>query len=185
MSSSFIIHHLHNHKPCHHCASKSATIFSINTSKIKSTKSIKIIQIGFTIKKYAIGLRMKLGIRNKIYPTGFIIPMMRLFESQCWVWKQMWFYRSQLWNIKLGRAPHVSRFMWKKTCSKYDHTASEQNSFFWECDFQTLWCYRLIFDQSLMIHLEIFGQWVSDAYKQRRLWTSILQRVWSDDDMVA
>ena len=94
----------------------------------------------------------------------------------------MWFYRSQLWNIKLGRAPHVSRFMWKKNLLKNDHTASEQNSFFWECDFQTLWCYQLIFDQSLMIHLEIFGQWVSAAYKQRG---SILPKGRSDDDMIA
>ena len=117
--------------------------------------------------KCTIWLRMKLGIRSKIAASCFIIPMIILLKSKWWVWKQMWFYRSQLWNIKLGRAPHVSRFMWKKlaqntTTQLFSKTHSSGNVIF-----QTLWCYRLIFDQSLMIHLEIFGQWVSDAYKQR------------------
>ena len=114
MPSPCFIHHLHNHKTSHHCAS--ATIFSINTSKIKSTKSIKIIQIGFTIKKYTIWLKMKWGLKSKFNSCKWFYNPND--EAKSWVWKQMWFYRSQLWNIKLGRAPHVSRFMWKKTCSK-------------------------------------------------------------------
>ena len=78
---------------------------------------------------------------------------------------------------------HICLELCGKTLSKYDHTASEQNWLSWNVIFQTSWRYRLVFDQSLMIDLEIFGQNVKDPYKQRgRLWTSEGR---SDDDMIA
>ena len=72
--------------------------------------------------------------------------------------------------------------MRKKTPWKYDHLLLSKSHSEGNEIFQTFWCYRLIFDQSLTIHHEIFGQWVIEDYKQRG---SILQRGRSDDDIIA
>ena len=111
--------------------------------------------------------------------------MMRLFESECWIWKQMWLYRSQLWNIKLGRAPHMCLELCGKNSQNTTTQLLSKTHSAGDVIFQTSWRYRLIFDQSLTIHLEIFGQWVSGAYKQREaelVWTSKLRRL--DDQMM-
>ena len=79
---------------------------------------------------------------------------------------------------------HICLELCGKTLSKYDHTAaSEQNSFSWKCDFSDILTlsprFRSIFDDPSR---DIWDA----AYKQRgRLWTSMLQRERSDDDMIA
>ena len=114
--------------------------------------------------------------------------MMRLFESECWVWKQMWLYRSQLWNIKLGRAPHMCLELCGKNAQNTTTQLLSKTHSAGDVIFQTSWRYRLIFDQSLTIHLEIFGQWVSGAYKQREAASmnlNVAETGRSDDDMIA
>ena len=70
--------------------------------------------------------------------------------------------------------------MRKKTPWKYDHLLLSKSHSEGNEIFQTFWCYRLIFDQSLTIHHEIFGQWVIEDYKQR----GVAQYCRGDDPMM-
>ena len=150
MPSPCFIHHLHNHKTSHHCAS--ATIFSINTSKIKSTK---IAQIRISINMLCC-LRMKLGRKCQkwFYNSQFTLASVTRdclnqnveFENRC-------DSAEASYETLNSGVHHICLELCGKTLSKYDHTAaSEQNSFSWKCDFSDILTlsprFRSIFDDT-------------------------------------